>query len=244
MKNASFLCKLISLSLLLTAVSLNAAKAQGKKNSSSMDSLGSGEALMERANPTVPANTYRVVQKRVIDRDFRNEISLSIGGNAGGDSYYETKNAGLRYDFHLSSRWSVGARYDVYANALTSEGKRVFDRAEEMIRNGRTDFNYPKVDQPQHSGIATLSYYPLYGKMSWFDSTVSYFDFYMLGGGGTIKLESGYTPLATAGAGLGMWWNQHLTSRLEVRYQGYNDQANGKRKIDSAVATFAMGFML
>jgi len=42
-----------------------------------------------------------------------------------------------------------------------------------------------------------------------------------------------------------MWWNQYLTSRLEARYQTYEDQIfTGKRKIEGAVATFTMGFLL
>lgn len=241
----SYFCKLISLSILLTAVSLNAAKAEGKKNSSSLDSLGSGQALMERANPTVPANTYRVVQKRVIDRDLRSEIALSVGAITGGDSYYNTKNAGLRYEFHLSSRWSLGVRYDTNFNELTQEGRRVFDRAQEMKNNGRTDFNYPDLDYPLNTALATISYYPLYGKMSWFDSTVSYFDFYFIAGGGRSQLSSGPTAVLTAGGGVGMWWNQHLTTRIELRYQGYEDKIyTGPRKIDSAVGSIAMGFLL
>lgn len=244
MNTTTYFCKLISLSILLTAVSLNA-DAQSKKNSNSMQSLGSGEALMERANPTVPANTYRVVQKRVIDRDYRNEFALSTGAVAGGSSYYQTKNAGVRYEFHINPRWSIGARYDVNFNELTNEGRRVFDQAQQMINNGRTDFKYPDIDYPLNTALATISYYPLYGKMSWFDSTVSYFDFYLIAGGGQSQLKSGNTTVLTAGGGMGMWWNQYLTTRLELRYQNYEDRIyTGARKIDSAVGSFSMGFML
>lgn len=242
MNATSYLLKLISVSIILQAVSLN---ADARKNSTSMDSLGSGETLMEKANPTVPANTYRVVQKRVIDREFRHEFGLSTGAITGGDAYNKTTNAGLRYDFNISPRWSVGARYDVNFNELTPEGKRVFNEAQTLINNGRADFKYPDLDYPIHTTIATLNYYPLYGKMSWFDSTVSYFDFYFLVGGGAMQLRSGSTAVVTAGGGLGMWWNQYLTTRIELRYQGYEDKIyTGKRQIDSAVGSISMGFML
>lgn len=241
--SGSLTLKMISVSLLAMAVSLNAESRS--KNSKAMDSLGSGEKLMERANPTVPANTYRVVQKRVIDREFRHELMVATGAVTGGDSYYATKNVGLRYEFHFSPRWSVGIRHDQNFNELTNEGRRVFDQAEALIRAGRTDFKYPDLDFPVNTQLATISFYPLYGKMSWFESTVSYFDFYFIAGGGRSQLKSGSTQVVTAGGGVGMWWNQWLTTRIELRYQGYEDKIyTGPRKIDSGVGSISMGLML
>lgn len=220
--------------------------SQGSSNSGSLNTLGNQSETMQKARPSIPANTYRVVQKRVIERDFRSELGLAVGTVAGGgDSYYQTSNIGVQYDFHLSSRFSIGARYQLNFNKLTPEGKRVYDRAEAMAQANNTNYVVPDLDQPLSTALATVSFYPLYGKVSWFESTVSYFDFYLMAGAGTTSLKNGSSPIGTAGLGMGMWWNQYLTSRLEARYQTYEDQIfTGKRRVEGAVATFTMGLLL
>lgn len=237
---------IVGLSLLLIGGLLVGRRAMAESNSSSLSTLGNQSQIMQKARPSIPANTYRVVQKRVIERDFRSELGISVGTVAsGGDSYYETSNLGLQYDFHLSSRWSMGLRYQMNFNKLTPEGKRIYDRAEAMAQANNTNYVVPDLDQPLSTALATVSFYPLYGKVSWFESTVSYFDFYVMAGGGQIQLKNGASPLMTGGLGMGMWWNQYLTSRFEARYQTYEDQIfTGKRRIEGAVATFTMGLLL
>jgi len=66
-----------------------------------------------------------------------------------------------------------------------------------------------------------------------------------MGGGGQMFLKNGTSPVLTGGVGMGMWWNQYLTSRIEARYQTYEDEIfTGKRKIDGTVLTFTMGILL
>lgn len=237
---------IIGLSMLLIGGLLAGRSAMAQGNSNSLNTLGDQSQIMQKARPSIPANTYRVVQKRVIERDFRSELGISVGTVAsGGDSYYETSNLGLQYDFHLNTRFSVGLRYQMNFNKLTPEGKRVYDRAEQMAAANNNNYVVPDLDQPLSTALATVSFYPVYGKVSWFESTVSYFDFYVMAGGGQTQLKNGTSPLLTGGLGMGMWWNQHLTSRFEARYQTYEDQIfTGKRRIEGAVATFTMGLLL
>lgn len=216
--------------------------------SDSLNTLGNQEVLLDKARPSIPANTYRVVQKRVIDRENRFEFDASVGGISGGDSYYNTKNIGLQAEYHITHRWSVGLRYLYNMNDPTSEGKRVFDASETGCNSsvGGTcgGVNAPGIDWPLSTSLATISFYPLYGKMSWFDSNVSYFDFYVLAGAGTNQLRYGTVPLYTGGMGIGMWWTNHLSSRLEARYQQYDDHLFGGRRIQDAAISFSMGFLL
>lgn len=237
---------IIGLAVLLIGGLLAGRSAMAQSNANSLNTLGNQSQIMQKARPSIPANTYRVVQKRVIERDFRSELGISVGTVAGGgDSYYETSNLGLQYDFHLNTRFSLGLRYHMNFNRLTPEGKRVYDRAEQMAQAGNNGYVVPDLDQPLSTALATVSFYPVYGKVSWFESTVSYFDFYVMAGGGTTQLKNGSSPVATAGLGMGMWWNQYLTSRFEARYQTYEDQIfTGKRRIEGAVATFTMGLLL
>lgn len=214
-------------------------------NSDTLKSLGNQEMLLDKARPSIPANTYRIVQKRVIDRDNRFEIAASLGGITGGDSYYNTKNLGLQAEYHLTHRWSLGLRYLYNMNDLTSEGKRVYDNAEATIdANNPAGAKAPGIDWPMSTALATISFYPLYGKMSWFDSNVSYFDMYVLLGGGVNQLRYGSVPVYTGGIGMGMWWTNHLSSRIEARYQQYDDHLFGGRKIQDANISFSMGFLL
>jgi outer membrane immunogenic protein len=222
--------------------------SSAQRASGSLNNLGNQENLLDKAQPTVPANTYRVVQKRVIDRDLRAEFNLNAGLNtSGGDSYYRTKSLGAQLEFHITPRWSVGVRQNYFFNELTAEGKIAFETSEAALKVNKGDSaSVPVIDYPLEQTLASVSFYPLYGKMSWFDSNVSYFDFYMMLGGGQMKLRYGTTPVATGGVGLGMWWTQHLSSRIELRYQKYQDQLNMKeaRDIDNTTAIFAMGFLL
>ena len=212
--------------LVFIQILLAASVSLAQRASGSLNNLGNQENLLDKAHPTVPVNTYRVVQKRIIDRDLRAEFNLNAGLNtSGGDSYYRTKSLGAQLEFHITPMWSIGVRQNYFFNELTAEGKIAFDRSEEAIKANMGDkADVPVIDYPLEQTIGAISFYPLYGKMSWFDSTVSYFDFYMMLGGGQMKLRYGTTPVTTGGVGLGMWWTQHLSSRIELRYQKYQDQ--------------------
>lgn len=216
-------------------------------NTESLNTLGNQEMLLDKAKPSVPSNTYRVVQKRIVDREHRFEFDLRGGGNAGGDSYYNSQNLGVQAEFHLTNRWSIGARQDFFVNTLTAEGQRRYNDAEASAaaNNGVNSVSVPDLDWPVSKTVATISFYPLYGKMSWFESTVSYFDMYLLGGGGVMNLRKGSSPLATAGLGVGMWWTQHFTTRIEALYQNYRDNMiDGPRTIQDANINVSLGFLL
>lgn len=226
-----------------------AANATAGVNSKKLNSLGANEALMQKAEPTVPHNTYRIVQKRVIDRITRLEVSVNSGLVNGGDSYYLTNSTGAQMEFHINHRWSIGGRFAQFTNELTREGKNQLAIYEAKHAAGDPRASFPNLDFPQSQYVATISYYPLYGKMSLFDASVSYFDLYILAGAGKMQLLEGESNLATGGVGFGMWWNQHITSRIEVRYQQYKDQGNRSehpegRQIGNTIAFVGMGFLI
>lgn len=231
--------------LLICALALN---AKAESNSASLDALGNQEPILNKAEPRVPRNTYRVVQKRIVDRHWRTEFSIQSSLLSGGDSYYSTNGLGAHFELHINPRWSLGLRHQWFFNELTNEGKRIFDRseAEQALSPGNpNNTRIPSLDYPVSQTIATVSYYPLYGKMSLFDSTVSYFDLYVLLGGGQIALSSGGTGVWTSGVGFGAWWTQHFSTRAEVRYQQYTDQAlAGGREIGNTMALVGVGFLL
>jgi outer membrane beta-barrel protein len=215
-------------------------------NMNEFDSLGSNQDIIEKAQALQPNNSMRIVQKREVDRNWRLELGPSIGMLNGGDAYVSTYSWGAQLDLHITPRWSIGARYASYKNDLTAEGRRAYDGVRANNLAVRPDISYP-----QDSEMAILSWYPIYGKVSWFESAVSQFDLYFLGGGGQIKTKDEFSGssttggIYTVGAGMGVWWNSWFTSRLEVRYQSYKDKVyTGERNADGFIGQIGIGFML
>lgn len=235
--------------LLLILLSFTALNALADDLNAKMSALGANRDLMNKAKAIDPHNRVRVVQNREVDRYYRFEIGVNYGMAAGGDPYVDTSLLGGQIDFHITPRWSLGARYIDNSNSLSSEGRKVFDNAEREASAGNTNFRRPGVDYAKDTWLGILNWYPVYGKMNLFDATVSQFDLYFLGGGGQINLSSGTAPVYTAGAGVGIWFTQHFASRLEARWQGYNDKVYdgvgfSKRGIDQTMLTATVSFLL
>lgn len=243
--------KVISL-LVLAALSWSSvSSAAGSKSSSKqlnvsedIDSLGGNQELAEMAQNIKSETRSRVVQERLVQRRNRIEFGLSYGGVIGGDSYLKTQSAGFAMDYHITPRWSVGARYYDYGNSLTDEGKRVYDNARKNVQAGGTGYAVD-IDYPENAMLAVVNWYPIYGKTSFLDMGVTQFDMYLLAGGGQITLSSGTTGLATAGVGVAAWISKHLSARAEFRYQTYKDSpVTGSRQLDTGVATLGLGWIL
>ncbi len=235
--------------LLILGIILLSISGWAKDLTQEMDALGANKALMKKARAIDPKNRVRVVQNREVDRYYRLELGLNYGMAAGGDPYVDTNVLGGHLDFHMTPRWSVGARYYNNSNNLNAEGKKVFDDAEARRAAGDNTFRRPGVDYAKDSWLGVINWYPLYGKLNLFDAGIAQFDIYLLGGAGQINLQSGTTPLYTAGGGVGIWLSQHFSTRLEARWQGYKDQIydgvdTTQRDINQTVLTATLGFLL
>ena len=160
-----------------------------------MNALGANKELMKKAKAIDPHNRIRVVQNREVDRHMRLEIGVNYGMAAGGDPYFATNVMGGQLDFHITPRFSLGARYIINQNSLNSEGKKVFEAAEVEAHNGNTNFRRPGTDFAKDEWLAIGNWYPIYGKVNWFDAGISQFDVYLLGGAGRISRSSGSAPV-------------------------------------------------
>lgn len=233
--------------LSLILISLMAASAWAATDlTSEMDQLGANKDLMRKARAIDPQNRVRVVQNREVDRHMRLELGANAALVEGGDPYVNSNTLGLNLDFHFTPHWSLGARYSSYSNSLTSEGKRVYDDA---ANDPTHTFRVPGVDYAKNSWLAIGSWYPIYGKLNLFDLGISQFDIYFLGGAGQVALQSGTEALYTAGGGVGIWLAQHLSTRLEARWQGHTDhpQFTGEtinRNVNETILSLTIGFLL
>ena len=204
------------------------------------ESFGENKDLMEKAYLLNPELKIKVVQNRFVPRILRSELSFEYARILNGDTYIQTQDAALNYQFHLNPRWSLGLRYAYSMNHLTSEGRW-------LVRSHSTESGasfVPDIDYPKSSYLAVFNWYPIYGKISLYDLGVVHFDFYGLVGGGQVQLYSGESPMYTLGAGLGLWFSQHLSSRIEYRYQTYqSERKTGSKQMYLGSLALALGYL-
>jgi outer membrane immunogenic protein len=237
--------------LALIVIALMTVNTWAKDLTSEMDALGANKDLMKKAKAIDPDNQVRVVQNREVDRHYRLELGVNYGANAvGGDPYVSTSAIGGQLDFHITPRWSLGARYSSYQNKFTSEGTAVMDDADRRIKAGETGVRVPGYTWAKNSYLVVGDFYPVYGKLNLFDAAVAQFDMYLIGGAGQTALGTGSAPLYTAGAGVGFWLSKHVTSRFEGRWEGHTenvDYGSGdirSRSMNEAVFQASIGFLL
>lgn len=204
------------------------------------DGLGENKDLFDKAKALHPDMNVTVVQKRIVDRRHRLELAPEVASYMGGDSYVDTYGYGLNAHYHITPRWSVGLKYTYFTNELNKEGQSLISDDD---ANGQPII--PSVNFPKSSLMGVVNFYPIYGKMNMFGLGITHFDIYGSLGAGTIALNENSSTLITAGGGIGFWWSQHFTTRVEVRYHTYSaQQQNGDVNINNTVVGLQMGYML
>lgn len=212
----------------------NPAKAQEpqkKDLKSEFSTLGDNSDVVERVKNMDTNQKVRVVQNRLVDRNNRVELAGNYAYSGGGDAYVQTQNVGARLEYHINPRWSLGVQYQKSYNTLTPEGEnRLSDALADQKKDPGSTKKYPAVDYPLETQLATISYYPIYGKMNLFDTGIAQFDMYLQLGYGKMNLFSGSSDVMSIGLGSGVWLTQRLTTRLEARYQQYEDLLKTERR--------------
>ena len=242
-QKAGGLCKAIVASLALVAAAIAPRLAQAGV-SSDLESLGGNKAVDARAARLSSTNQSAVVQGRIVDRNNRLELGGTYGAVGGGNSYLFTQAAGAMAEYHFVPQFSLGVRYEQAFNSLTNEGKAAFDNAKARQAQDKS-YTTPDIDYPDHSLMGTATWYMFYGKLNFFDLRVVQFDVYTIGGYGQMTTSRTTSPTYTAGGGIAFWVAQHVTSRFELRYQGYKDKPyTGERDLNMIIASFGLGVLL
>lgn len=233
--------KIIALSILIFSINSFCDTA------GDFESLGGNKVLLDKAKALNPETEISIVQDRIVSRRNRIEIAPEFSGSFGGDTYTKTQGVALNLNYHISPRWSLGAKYSYNFNQLTSEGSSLVDKAYDQYKKDPQNPNsrIPETDYPMNDMYAVINWYPIYGKMNLLDQGIAHFDLYLLAGYGKVTLKSGSSGSSTAGGGFGIWWNNHFSTRLEMRYQGYKAKySSGDMNLDLAVASVQMGWLL
>ncbi len=188
------------------------------------NSLGTSSEVSERVKNLDSKQRVRVVQNRSVDRNNRVELGVHYGMTNNTDSYVSTQNAGAALQYHINPRFSFGFEYQKAYNKMSAEGDRQYSNAQALQqRDPGNEVLFPGIDYPLDSKIALASFYPIYGKLNLFDSGIAQFDVYTSLGYGQMQLRSGNTNVFVAGLGTGIWLTNYLTTRIEGRYQKYQD---------------------
>lgn len=204
------------------------------------DGLGENKDLFDTAKALHPDLNVTVVQQRVVDRRMRVEVAPELSVFTGGDAYIDTSSYGLTTQLHIVPWVSVGARYTKFSNELNKEGQNLIT---DVDANGQGII--PDIDQPETSLMGFVNFYPIYGKMNTMNIGITHFDLYLSLGYGDMQLRSGKTNTWSAGGGVGLWWSQHFSSRLEIRYQTYEAQRYDRGvDLDNVVASLQLGYLL
>lgn len=204
------------------------------------DSLGGNSDLYKKAKALSPELRTQVIQNRVIDRRLRLEFSPTYTNYWGGNPYVSSQSAGMEFAFHINPRWSLDVAYTfAYENNITPEGKFLIDNA---VTNNVD--NVPDVDAPRSSVMGFLTYYPFYGKLNMFEKVV-HFDIYTSLGAGSTELGTGNQTTLGANLGMGVWWSQHLSTRIGYRFQNYEAQLKtGPQEINMSAGFLSVGYLL
>lgn len=206
------------------------------------DGLGDNKELLEKAKALNPEVKVQVVQDRIVNRRNRFEISPEIGAVGGGNPYIDTFGYGANLNFHITPRWSVGVKYTYFTNELNKEGENLIS---DIATTGQGIV--PEIDQPKDQYLGTVSWYPIYGKLNFFNKAITHFDVYTTAGYGNINLKNGSTSTWTAGGGVAFWFSQHLSARFEARYQTYQakyPRFNQTDDLDTVIGSFQIGVLL
>lgn len=207
------------------------------------DSLGGNDILLEKARALNPDQKIEIVQNRFVSRTKRHEFTGEFANVVDGDPYLKARAAGFNYNFHLNPRWSFGLKYHYGFNELTEAAERSIQLAE---KTDNKEGGVPDMDWAKQKFIASASYYPIYGKVNLFGQGIVHFDIYGTLGAGQVELRRINSTLYTGGIGLGMWLSQHLTARVEVRYEGYDvSRLSGSNTFkETSVGSLQLGYML
>jgi len=238
--------------LFVVILVLSAVQVRADDLMKDFDSLGGNKVLLDEAKSLSPDKRVKIVQKRIVNRFKRFEFLPEYEHvTSGENSYLDTNSLAMSTQFHLNPHISFGLKYVYNMNKLTNEGKTLITTAQRRadlsgrVHDELKDPFIPQLNWPKEEKLAFVNFYPIYGKMNVFDMGVVQFDVYGLLSGGKIKLRYNSSNLYQAGLGIGLWWSQHLTIRLEVKYQTYKaNYYDQTRKVENSAVSLGVGFLL
>lgn len=180
------------------------------------------EAIRDELNAR---RRYRGVQDRLFQKARRHELSF-MGGLYSADLLSSWALLQGAYTFHVTEELGLEASY-----AYT----RVESDIVRIIENDR-DVTLLRVDSPVNIYQAHLLWSIAYGKMRWFGSRISRFDFHLAVGGGVTDNQTARGLTFSAGFGLKFYVGSWFAFRIDVRDQLLQQELLGESTIVNNIA--------
>lgn len=189
------------------------------------------EALRDELNAR---RQYRGVQERLFQKARRHELS-GIGGLYAADLMSSSYLVGGAYTFHFSEDLGLEASFG-YTKSKSEVVKIIEDRiATDLVKNETTVYLY------QGHLVWSLAY----GKLRWFGSKISRFDFNLALGGGITDNQAARGLTFSGGLGFKFYPTEWLGFRMDVRDNVLEQELLGEARIvNNIVATLGLSVFI
>lgn len=154
------------------------------------------------------------IHKRLFTKIGRHEVTAYAGGIFNNNGYVLT---GLQYQYHFFESLGLEVGMGGYGFQFGDNDKLMFYQA-------------------------SLSFSPIYGKISWFTWAVLNFDLYTVAGAGIVSYsgkEKGSSAMGSVGIGTRVFITDFLSAKLEFRDLIYQRKFEPDSKILHNYALFA-----
>jgi len=177
---------------------------------------------------------YRGVQERAFQKARRHELS-AFGGGYAADLMSASYLVGGAYTFHLSEDLGLEAGF-----GYTRSHSELVDIIEDRLAT-----TLVREDTPVFLYTGHLLWTLAYGKLRWFHSSISRFDFYLALGGGITDNRAARGLTFSGGLGFKFYPTRWLAVRIDLRDQLLNQELLGaSRIVNNLLATAGMSVFI
>ncbi len=189
------------------------------------------EALRDELNAR---RQYRGVQERLFQKARRHELS-ALGGLYAADLLSSSYLVGGAYTFHFSEDLGLEASFG-YTHSHSEVVKIIEDRlATDLLKNRA----------PVYLVQGHLLWSLAYGKLRWFGSHITRFDFNLALGGGITDNQAARGLTFSGGLGFKFYPTEWLGLRMDVRDNVLEQELLGESRIvNNLVATLGVSVFI
>lgn len=189
------------------------------------------EAIRDELNAR---RQYRGVQERLFQKERRHELS-ALGGVYAADLTSSSWVVGGAYTYHITEDFGLEASF-----GYTRQKTELVKIVEEQLAVDLVEEDVPVYLYQGHL-IWTLAY----GKLRWFGSRISRFDFNLALGGGVTDNRSARGLTGSAGVGLKFYPLNMLAIRIDLRDQLLVQEILGESRLsNNLIATLGLSVFI
>ena len=160
-----------------------------------------------------------VIQNRQFKK--RGKFRLGLGGGFNGtDPFLSVKQLGGSLGYYFGENWAVqltGSKYFVSSSSALVT----------LESNGYGTL----LNRPSSFVGAEALFSPLYGKLAFFGNQILYFDFYVLGGLGSLSADNGSSTAIHAGLGQQVYLTKSMAINLELRVHRFKENLSAPKTV-------------